>query len=110
MKKLLLLFFSVFTFAILAKGQDLTTKENYTLIYTIKLAEVTDVISAKEASMVLQELFDSNLQSFNAGTLEITIKSVFSSDQTKFTDKLLNNGYTLIYFDKKIKELKPEEK
>lgn len=81
-----------------SNAQKLTTPSNYLVVYKLKIAEISDSRTAKEASVDLTDLFDSNLQTFNPTTNELTIKSVFVQDQAKFAANLLELGYTLMAF------------
>lgn len=112
MKKTLFLLICFCLLTIGLKAQGLTTESNYIVTYKIKLAEVTNAISAKEASLELQQLFDSDLQKFDSSNLEITIKSVFYQDEAAFATNLLEVGYTLTSFVKTMRgyPLSPEPK
>ncbi len=101
--KRLLLFLALCAIIPSVKAQSLTTEFNYKITYKIKLAQVTDIVTAKEASVELQKLFDSDLQKFDASTHEITIKSVFVEADTVFASQISELGYTLQSFSKIIR-------
>jgi hypothetical protein len=103
-KKLFLFLFLLANYTnILA--QKLTTPSNYVVTYKIKIAEILDAKSAKDAAADLTDLFDSNLQTFNPATNELVIKSVFVQGKETFAENLLEIGYTLITFSVFYKEI-----
>lgn len=103
MNKIIFVLIFVVSF-IQSNAQKLTTPSNYLVVYKLKIAEIADARTAKDASVDLTDLFDSNLQTFNPSTNELVIKSVFVQDQAKFAANLLELGYTLVAFSVTYKE------
>ena len=69
--------------------------------YKFKISGVDDIYHAKEVSTILQDIFDKR-PTFNDNNDMFIVNSDVNINLEKFKSKLLEHGYTVIFFNKSI--------